>query len=104
MNRTDALERLKSQTALAQKHRLENIVLSYDTAHALLRHPHVLHVIGFLGTKTAYLDITREEAVARWEKANPEHSVAELEKIGGGYIYTIEFRDEFGVYEAWATP
>lgn len=55
-----------------------------------------LHVLGFMGVRTAYLNVSAEEAKARFLAANPEY--------GDGHLPmdSFEFTDEFGVYEAWA--
>lgn len=58
---------------------------------------HHLVVIGCMSTKRAYLDMTREEALARYR--------AEEDDVftGDGYITEFDFTDTFAVYDAWAT-
>jgi hypothetical protein len=56
---------------------------------------HTLIVIGYRGVRRAYLDIPREEAIARFKKAEAWN---ELEPR---LIDEIHFLDEFGVYDAW---
>lgn len=56
---------------------------------------HTLVTIGYLGSRRAYLDLSKEEAFNRYLKAEgevPPHSVR-----------SFEFDDEFEVYDAWAT-
>lgn len=57
---------------------------------------HTLHVIGYLGGKTCYLDIPLEEAKRRYEKS-------EETSINGEFIdvKTFEFEDEFWAYDVW---
>ena len=56
---------------------------------------HTLIVIGWTGVQRAYLDVPREEAIARYTKS-------ECETPEDGQIEQFEFDDEFGVYSAWA--
>lgn len=51
-----------------------------------------LIVIGWMGGMTAYLNVSREEAIRRYTTENDDtYSVKE-----------IEFDNEFEVYDAWA--
>ena len=52
-----------------------------------------LIVIGYLGVRQAYLNVTVEEAKRRYAEINPEHL--------DPYFKIIEFDDEFCVYDAW---
>ena len=54
---------------------------------------HRLIVIGWLGSQTAYLDLSEEEARARYNKENPHDTDAPVK--------TLSFKDSFGVYNAW---
>jgi hypothetical protein len=57
---------------------------------------HTLIVIGWLGSKRAYLDLSLEEAQARYrrdEGEEPAHLPATI----------FEFGDEFACYDAWAS-
>ncbi len=56
-----------------------------------------LIVIGWLGDKRAYLNITREEAIARYIEAEGE-SLDTL--LNNGLIEEFDFDDEFWVYAA----
>jgi hypothetical protein len=54
-----------------------------------------LHIIGWIGTKRAYLNVTFDEAKARWIKDNSEAEFA------AASVESFEFKTEFGVYDAW---
>lgn len=56
-----------------------------------------LTVIGWMGTKRAYLNLSREEAIARWVASEGEAEPAD------GLIDIFEFDDEFAVYDAWSS-
>ena len=51
-----------------------------------------LVVIGIIGLKRCYLNVSREDAVRRYEAA--EGQKAE-------HVQEFEFTDEFGAYDAW---
>jgi hypothetical protein len=55
-----------------------------------------LIVIGWMGVKTAYLNISREEAIARYMKSHGDD-----EPPPDDVITEFEFKDEFGVYDAY---
>lgn len=59
---------------------------------------HTLITIGYQGQKRAYLDLTVEEAMDRCCEADGVHR-REIEST----VELIEFKDEFEVYDAWAT-
>ncbi len=54
---------------------------------------HKLVILGWRGVRTAYLDISKEEAKRRYRAANPIDECPEID--------TFEFEDQFGVYDAW---
>lgn len=54
---------------------------------------HNIILIGWIGHKQAYLDVSQEEAIKRYERNNHIDSMTTIE--------TIEFDDEFVVYDAW---
>ena len=56
---------------------------------------HTLHIIGWMGTKHAYLDIPGDEAENRYLAENP----TDLE--GAAEHKVIHFDDSFGCYDAW---
>jgi len=56
---------------------------------------HKLTVIGWLGVKRAYLDVSREEAIKRYE-VNEGHTPDDT------MIKQFVFSDEFGVYDAYS--
>lgn len=58
-----------------------------------------LVVIGWLGCKKAYLNITRDDAIRRWAQANPGANYGD--DSGDVDISEFEFEDEFSVYDAW---
>lgn len=58
--------------------------------------PHTLHVIGWIGSKRCYLDISQDEAQRRYAASEPDH-VAEF---GMPEVTTFEFEDEFLAYDA----
>lgn len=60
---------------------------------------HSLTVIGWMGTKTCYLDVPREDAIRRFLRDNPEHSPDEVDPQ---LVEEFEFDDEFHAYSAWA--
>jgi len=55
-----------------------------------------LIVIGWLGNKHCYLNISRKEAIRRFEAAEGSMEVDVAEAIE-----EIEFKDEFQAYEIW---
>ncbi|MCP4990912.1 MAG: hypothetical protein GY928_34175 [Colwellia sp.] len=57
-----------------------------------------LVTIGWTGTKTAYLNISKEEAIERYLKDNPDCKELVTQD---GFVNEFEFNDEFGVYDAW---
>lgn len=50
--------------------------------------------IGYLGVKRCYLNIPQEEALQRYKEQ-------EGDNLTGVTTTTIEFQDEFGVYDAY---
>lgn len=60
---------------------------------------HTLTVIGWMGTKRAYLDVTEEEAIRRY--CETEGTDPEMLKSDGLKAETFPFTDEFCVYDAW---
>ena len=55
---------------------------------------HTLIIIGWMGSKKCYLDMSKEEAITRYNKNdNFEQFQTPLE--------SIEFDDEFSVYDIW---
>lgn len=56
--------------------------------------------IGYLGTKTCYLNISREEAIERYLKDNPFTTYEDL--ITENIVAEFEFGDEFECYAAYA--
>jgi len=68
-----------------------------------------LVVIGLLGCRTCYLNISREEAIERWLKENAlpdeeSQNYMRKELLRGDDIYEvkeIEFTDEFETYAVW---
>jgi hypothetical protein len=60
---------------------------------------HTLIVIGWRGVRRAYLDIPKEEALARWRRHEgfSQHSNEPEPRL----VSEIHFLDEFGVYDAW---
>jgi hypothetical protein len=65
---------------------------------------HTLHVIGWTGNATAYLDIPLAEAELRYAKDNkyPDDIWMTSSDIPKPPITSFEFNDEFMVYDAWA--
>ena len=55
-----------------------------------------LIVIGWIGVKRCYLNISREEAIRRYEAAEGCSGIESTELID-----EFEFEDEFGAYEVW---
>jgi len=53
--------------------------------------------IGFIGDKTVYIDISKEEAIKRYDKENPEYTVVENSLS----VEEIEIKDSFNVYDIW---
>lgn len=56
-----------------------------------------LVVVGWLGIRRAYLNVSREEAIARWMRDSSANEPPPDDKVE-----EITFTDEFGVYDAWA--
>ena len=102
----DALKKPRDPNAKAIKFR--NIPSVHDRAKALgaeirpVTPPepkHTLTVIGWMGTKRAYLDVTEEEAIRRY--CETEGTDPEMLKSDGLKAETFPFVDEFCVYDAW---
>ena len=53
--------------------------------------------IGFIGSKTVYIDISKEEAIKRYNKENLEYTVVENSLS----VEEIEIKDSFNVYDIW---
>jgi chromosome segregation ATPase len=73
-------------------------ILAQSELERLKTKKHKLFVIGHIGMKNAYLDVSREEALRRANEYDKEY----------GYSYTdddideIEFIDELYAYEIWS--
>ena len=52
-----------------------------------------LILIGWTGSKSCYLNVTREEALRRYMEANPEDEDPTIKEL--------DFTDEFTAYDAW---
>lgn len=62
-----------------------------------------LITIGFMGVKTAFLNVPMEEACRRYGIEQDLDPPTKEQIENGGYeISEFEFDDEFGVYDAWA--
>lgn len=57
---------------------------------------HVLQVVGISGTKRAYLDVSREEALRRYHQNNSGNRTIPIDAVK-----TINFEDELMVLNAW---
>lgn len=55
-----------------------------------------LVVIGWMGVKRAYLNVPKEEAIARYKRSDGIEESDELECD----VFEFEFEDEFSVYDA----
>ena len=53
--------------------------------------------IGFIGSKTVYIDISKEEAIKRYDEENPEYTVIKNDLS----VEEIEVKDSFHVYDMW---
>ncbi|RUX60132.1 hypothetical protein [Mesorhizobium sp. M7A.F.Ca.CA.002.12.1.1] len=60
-----------------------------------------LVVIGWLGIKTCYLNLSREDAIKRYKQDNPDSLFEEEALKRPDLIQEFEFEDEFGAYDAW---
>lgn len=54
-----------------------------------------LITIGWLGIRTAFLNVSREEAIRRYLQKNPEDA-----DVADKLVHEFEFDDEFYTYEA----
>lgn len=61
-----------------------------------------LTIIGFIGIKKAYLNITKEEAIRRFCENN-EITEEFFKEYHSSNLEVINFDDEFEVYDAWQT-
>lgn len=53
--------------------------------------------IGYLGHQTVYVNVTKEEAIARYNKENPDYTAEDA-----GTVREIEVKDgKFEVYDIW---
>lgn len=57
-----------------------------------------LITIGWLGNKTAYLNVSKEDAIKRYLEDNPGY---EDEIATPDFVSEFDFTDEFGVYDAY---
>jgi len=57
-----------------------------------------LVIIGWMGIKTAYLNMSKEDAIKRYLIDEPDCESFDMP----GFVECFEFDDEFGVYDAWA--
>lgn len=55
--------------------------------------------IGWLGVKTVYLNVSREEAIRRYKEADPDSLIEEEYLKRNDLIEEIEFDDEFTAYD-----
>ncbi len=55
---------------------------------------HTLVVIGWLGVRTAYLDVSKAEALALYAQENGECQDVPIKEF--------QFNEKFGVYDAWS--
>lgn len=62
---------------------------------------HRLVVIGWTGTKVAYLDVSRDEAIRRAVESGVIRATDLPNIEAHNLIREIEFNDAFGVYSAW---
>lgn len=76
---------------------LENHFKSYGCEMKYVNN--ILISIGYLGTKTCYLNISREEAIKRYLKDNPE--LTNSLDYYGIQIDEFEFGDEFECYAVY---
>ena len=62
-----------------------------------------LVVIGYLGVKTCFLNVSREEAIQRFIKMNqiPGETTEELDQELLDSIKEFDFDDSFSAYDAW---
>lgn len=62
-----------------------------------------LTVIGYLGDKNAYLNLSKEEAIQRFMQDNLRDEDCNKEYVEKyGNVEEFYFDDEFCVYDAWA--
>lgn len=57
-----------------------------------------LVVIGWMGTRTAYLNVDRQVAIMRYLRENPEDA-GNIDREG--FVQEFAFDDEFCTYDAW---
>lgn len=57
-----------------------------------------LTIIGFLGIRRAYLNISEAVAIERYKKSE---RLPDDEDMAQYKVETFEFDDEFSVYDAW---
>ena len=60
------------------------------------RNENTLQVIGPIGGKVCYLNISKEEALARYKKDEDNYNDYQIEDVE-----SYEFNDEFKVYDIW---
>jgi len=56
-------------------------------------------IIGWIGSKRCYINISKEEAIERYK--NTDGFTVGYDDEALGDTREIEFDDEFGVYDAW---
>lgn len=55
-------------------------------------------VIGYIGQKTVYINMSKEEAMQRYNKENLEYTIKENNLI----VTEMEVEDCFNVYDIWS--
>lgn len=61
--------------------------------------------IGYLGSRTCYLNVSDEEAIQRFLESNPEFSEFDKTTIlerNSSLFRSFEFKDSFGAYDVWS--
>ena len=64
---------------------------------------HTLIVIGWPGQRRAYLDMTREAAIWRFQQDEADLTIQGFTDIVHHYVHEIAFVDTFGVTNLWET-
>lgn len=60
-----------------------------------------LVVIGLIGDKICYLNVSKEEAIERYCKCRGISTDLVKKEIDDGYVTEYTFDDEFSAYEVW---
>ncbi|MFW9927959.1 MAG: hypothetical protein ACFFD1_01045 [Candidatus Thorarchaeota archaeon] len=79
--------------------RCYEVMVTEEVIEGQVEPPNRLVVIGWKGTRTAYLNLDREIAIIRYLADNPEEA-GDINREG--FVQEFLFEDKFATYDAWS--